>query len=407
MLPRFSPDYNCKLLAGALFSRTKTLDFSSFFSQPLFYRYGRSGLYLLTKTLIELTGKKRVVLPSYTCVVVANAVRLAGGEPFFVDSDPNSFLVSQKTLSKAVDDQTCLVIPTHLFGMSVDTDELLQEYSFEKNRTFVLQDCAHSFFAKDSRGRNVAELGDGALFGMNISKLANGVRAGALIVRNEEIRARLLKMNPPDTRGIFDRVRDYLFPRAYAVVAALMFHPALYSLVSWLSKNTSMLKSQTDYYDENKIDLPPDFLAPLGEFEKRVLLRSLVQLDTRIEKRRETAKVYSEILSRQPGQFTVPVTFDSGWTWSHFPLAVPPHKRDGLRVFLESKFGVEIGIIVDYSVSDLGAYRKLGFLSTPRALELSKSVVNLPLTFREGISSQNDWRERATRIAEATLAFLS
>ncbi len=406
MIPRLSPDYTswifeCLLKPEVPASVSDRID-RHFKVKPTLFRYGRTGLYLLMKSLLSSSHRNRVILPSYSCVVVANAIQIAGGECVFVDCDKDSFLSSQETLLSAIDDRTCLVMPTHLFGMSVDTAEL--ETTCRSQQVFLLQDCAHSFFAKNSVGQNVADLGDGALFGMNISKLANGVRAGALVVKDQSILSKINSFSSKSGSG--SGLWDFCYPRAYALAAAAMFSPALHSIVRWLVNNTAILKSQTDYYDENSIDLPKDFLEPLGFFERKVLARSLDRLDGRVSRRREIAKIYCDVLSQFPELFRVSLRFEEGWTWSHFPVAVDETKREALRHHLEEKFAAEFGIIVDYSISDLNVYRRLGHPSSPRALRLSKQIINFPLTLREGFFPRRQWRQLAADIAAETLGFL-
>ena len=90
--------------------------------------------------------------------------------------------------------------------------------------------------------------------------------------------------------------------------------------------------------------------------------------------------------------------------WSHFPVLVEKTKRDKIIAYL-TKLGVEIGIIVDYSVSSLFAYQKLGYKVDINSDETSKRVINLPLTYMEGLFFNNRWRDVAHKVIDILGSF--
>src|SRR5690606_16134990 len=105
MIPRFSPDYRSRQMWQCLLPSRKNAveELETLFrertghSAALTFRYGRTGLYFLLKAL-GASGKK-VILPAYTCVVMAHAVALSGNKPVFLDNrkgkfqpDPNDYL---------------------------------------------------------------------------------------------------------------------------------------------------------------------------------------------------------------------------------------------------------------------------------------------------------------------------
>lgn len=398
MLPRFSPDYRMSDLGLALrphaMSQVTELERRiarrAGQAEAICLRYGRAGLYFLLRAL-GARGK-RVVMPAYTCVVVAHAVKMSGNEPVFVDNAPGSLQPSQEALLAAMDDRTAVVLPTHLFGIPVETAHLIRKAQALFPSALVIQDCAHSFFC-ESEGGPVSALGDGALFGMNISKLVNTVYGGAIALKDERLAREVRRCAGLESERV--ALRAKLVSRAYAIAASLAFTPLGYGLVSWLTRSTTLLDGEVSYYHPDRIDLPRDFRQPLTGFEAAIGLRSLERWESRVRRRREITEIYFSELTGQGGIDLPPR--HAGATWSHFPVRVAPGRREAVKSYLEEKIGCEIGTIVDYSVPGLPAYGSIRF---PMAESAAHSMINLPLTFAEGLWRQ-EGRKGAKRVSDA------
>ena len=167
-----------------------------------------------------------------------------------------------------------MVIPTHLFGIAEETSELYRKLKQKYPGVFVLQDCAHSFFCTDSTRQVVTQYGDGAIFGMNISKLVNSVRGGALTVRDAALANEIERIRRSEMGSVESGERSSLMGRLYALAAAGAFTRPGYEAVRFLSRHTRLLSAETDYYDESRIEMPKDFAAPMNHFEAEMGLRS-------------------------------------------------------------------------------------------------------------------------------------
>ena len=107
MIPRFSPNYSVPDLfqcfrpsrenANALLEAEFILRTGH--NQAILFRYGRSGIYFLLKAL-GAQGKK-VILPAYTCVVVAHAVQLSGNIPVFLDNRAKRITAASRRLFRS------------------------------------------------------------------------------------------------------------------------------------------------------------------------------------------------------------------------------------------------------------------------------------------------------------------
>jgi perosamine synthetase len=76
---------------------------------------GTSALQL-SLMAIGLKPGDEVIVPSFSFAATANAVRLAGGVPVFVDVEPAHFNVDPAAVAAAIGPRTVAIMPVHLGG---------------------------------------------------------------------------------------------------------------------------------------------------------------------------------------------------------------------------------------------------------------------------------------------------
>ena len=152
-IPRFKPNLDLIEIIKPLFLRKKPQNFEKEFSKKfkfkysLTFPYGRSALWAFFKSM-NLKNKE-VLLPAYTCSVVAHAIKISGNIPVFLDVDLETFNFDTKMLEKYINKKTGAVILTNTFGISQNAKKATQiikkKESKYKNKIFLIQDCCHSF----------------------------------------------------------------------------------------------------------------------------------------------------------------------------------------------------------------------------------------------------------------------
>lgn len=411
MIPRLSPNYNIQECLSTMLPASSNnvvkLEYAfclrTQHQNAIAFRYGRSGLYYLLKALGDGTGKY-VVIPAYSCVVVAHAVVEAGYTPIFLDNEADKLQPSNQAyfnILKEHGPQIAMIVPTHLFGITEDAQELYEYTKKHYPDIFVLQDCAHGFFCADGNGKTAAYYGDGALFGMNISKLANSVKGGMITINDDTIATKIRELHKNDLKSS-NLAAQSIIARIYTLAAYFAFKPIFYSLLYWLQKNTKLLSSQTDYYDEDKIALPQDFQGKMCGFEAGIGLQSIEKYNQRIKDRQHIARRYDDFLKNLA--MLTPPAFKTGYSWSHYPVLCKNIELKQHLIQELAKNGFEIGEIVDYSIPDMECYKALKYPSCPNALEHAQLVINLPLTLAENVDF-NKVKTMEKRIAKFESAF--
>lgn len=81
-----------------------------------------------------------VILPSFTYIATANAVKYCGATPVFADCLSDTWNIDPEDIKKKITKHTKGIIPVHLYGNPCDMDaimEIAKEYDL-----FVLEDAA-------------------------------------------------------------------------------------------------------------------------------------------------------------------------------------------------------------------------------------------------------------------------
>lgn len=161
---------------------------------------GTAALHLAALGLGLGEGEAAVV-PSLTFVATANAVRLVGAECVFADVDPDSGLMTERTLGEALERGGAAVravLPVHLNGQCVDM-EAIGRLAAER-RLRVIEDASHALGAalETADGQAVpvgaCRRGDLTAFSFHPVKTVAMGEGGALTANDERLHARLLAL---------------------------------------------------------------------------------------------------------------------------------------------------------------------------------------------------------------------
>ena len=109
-----------------------------------------------------------VLVPDFTFIATANAVKHVGANPIFVDIDPDNLCIDCIDASKKITPHTKAMIPVHLYGHPANMDEIA---AFAKQYNLaIIEDCAESHGAR-FRGKTVGGIGDFGTFSFYGNKI--------------------------------------------------------------------------------------------------------------------------------------------------------------------------------------------------------------------------------------------
>jgi perosamine synthetase len=241
---------------------------------------GTEALVLAIRAL-GLGAGDEVVLPSYTCRAVWDAVRLTGASPVLCDVGPQ-WIMTGETVREALTDRTAAVIVVHTFGIAAPVEEIAS-LGFP-----VVEDCAQGFgpgFGDPAVGRT----GVFTVLSLHATKLLTAGEGGLLVARD------------PEKLG-----------RAQ-------------SLVTGDGGSLSVLRQR----------------SPLSDLQAALARSQLARFQALLQRRQELADLYLETLAGIPG---IPVSIRDRSIFFRFPVEVEADIEELGRRFAEQGIQVRRGV---------------------------------------------------------------
>ena len=200
---------------------------------------GKAALTVILKALAASSGRRRVIIPAYTCFSVPSAIVKAGLEVVLCDVEPETLDFNFVELEALINEGILCVVPTHLFGRPADVDRVKR--LCEGKGIVVVEDAAQAMGGQ-SGGRLLGTLGDVAFFSLGRGKNLTCGTGGIILTRSssiaEQIKAEYATL-PEAPRG--EVVRNWL----EMVIMRFFIHPLLY----WLPAGLPFLRlGETAFY---------------------------------------------------------------------------------------------------------------------------------------------------------------
>ncbi|MEW6026812.1 MAG: DegT/DnrJ/EryC1/StrS aminotransferase family protein [Planctomycetota bacterium] len=213
---------------------------------------GTSALHLALLAL-GISAGDEVIIPSYACSAVLNAVNYTGARPLLADINETDFNLSIESTRKKITSRTRAIILVHQFGFPAETDKFLSL------KIPIIEDCAQSIGAK-YHNKLVGTFGMLAIFSFYATKmLCTGY--GGMVVSKD--------------RKLINKVRDLI-----------------------------------DY--DNRDDYITRYNYQMSDLSAALGLAQLRQLDRFIQRRREIAARYTKALgSLEIPSLILPTVFRS------------------------------------------------------------------------------------------------
>lgn len=123
-----------------------------------------------------------VIVPAFTWVSTANAVKYCGATPIFVDINLDTFNIDIEKIGEKVTDKTSAIIPVHLFGLCADIDLIRSRFPKLK----IVEDGACAA-GSALNGKPAGSLGDVGCFSFHPRKSVTTGEGGMVTTNNDEI----------------------------------------------------------------------------------------------------------------------------------------------------------------------------------------------------------------------------
>jgi perosamine synthetase len=241
-----------------------------------------------------------VLVPAFTWVSTANAVKYCSAIPVFVDIDINTFNIDIEKIAEKITAKTKAIIPVHLFGLCADIEEIQKRFPDLK----VIEDGACAA-GSALNGKPAGGLGDVGCFSFHPRKSVTTGEGGMITTNDDEIAVRV------------DRLRNH----GASISEEQRHHgpkPYILSAFEMVGYNYRMT----------------DIQGAIGVVQ-------LNKLDMFIDERQKWAEYYAEKLKDIPWLKTpeVPEGYKHGWQSyvTYVDETIAPMKRNDIMEFLQQR----------------------------------------------------------------------
>ena len=151
---------------------------------------GTSSLFVALKVAGVGHGDK-VIIPTYVCSALLNAIYMAGATPILLDVDRINYNIVWNQVIAAIDEQTKAIIVPHIHGMPTYIDKSL----LPKGVTLI-EDCAtavNSYVSYNGEKKHVGNIGDMAVFSFYATKYFTTGQGGMVCTNDETLCRKLIE----------------------------------------------------------------------------------------------------------------------------------------------------------------------------------------------------------------------
>ncbi|GGG73709.1 DegT/DnrJ/EryC1/StrS family aminotransferase [Edaphobacter dinghuensis] len=148
---------------------------------------GTAGLHLCIKALGIGEGDE-VIVPSFTFIAAANALRYERALPVFVDIDADSLNMSPASIEQAITPKTRAILVVHTFGRPAEMAAIMDIAN--RHHLFVIEDACEAIGAT-YQGRKAGSFGDAAVFAFYPNKQITTGEGGMVVTRRPELAAQI------------------------------------------------------------------------------------------------------------------------------------------------------------------------------------------------------------------------
>jgi len=148
---------------------------------------GTAGLHLALLAYGIGPGDE-VIVPSFTFIAVANAVRYVGATPVFADIDAETLNLDPASVEAAHTPRTRALIAVHTFGRPADLQSLDK---IARRHNLVLIEDACEAIGAEIQDRRVGSFGDASIFAFYPNKQITTGEGGVVLTRDSQAARRL------------------------------------------------------------------------------------------------------------------------------------------------------------------------------------------------------------------------
>jgi perosamine synthetase len=148
---------------------------------------GTAGLHLCVRAM-DIGEGDEVIVPSFTFIAAANAIRYERATPVFVDVDPGTLNIDPQRIEDAINRKTRAILVVHTFGVPAEMTAILE---IAQRRGLVVIEDACEAIGAEYRGRKAGSMGHAGVFAFYPNKQITTGEGGVVVTQDEGLARRI------------------------------------------------------------------------------------------------------------------------------------------------------------------------------------------------------------------------
>jgi perosamine synthetase len=205
---------------------------------------GTAALHLVLSAM-GIGPADEVIIPSYVCSALLNAVQYVGATPVLAEIDPLTYNVDPDDVQQRITRRTRAIIVPHLFGLAADLDKIL------KLNVPVIEDCAQAVGATHHH-KPLGTFGVAAIFSFYATKVMTTGEGGMIIANSPQIIEQVRDLRTYDEKQTY-RVRyNYKMTDIQAALGEIQ----LARLDDFIKRRRKIARQYLKYFTSLELKLP-------------------------------------------------------------------------------------------------------------------------------------------------------
>lgn len=335
-----------------------------------FYR-GRVGLAAILKAMGIGIGDE-VVTQAFTCLAVPEGILAAGAKPVFADTEKGGVNICPDDLAAKVTDRTKAVIVQHTFGIPA---QLAPIRGVAEGRGLpIIEDCCHTF-ASTYVNQVVGTFGKAAFYSFEWGKPIVAGIGGSVVVNDSDLRKRV--------HDLFDQLSEPSWKRVLKVQIQYWGYERLYSpsnfwKVRALFQKLAKSGAAEGNYNPTE-EIADDFNLRMAKPLHDRLVKKLRDADQTVQRANRLAAQYHGGISN-PDMVRPLVPEGAVPVYARWPLFAADKPRvlaraEEAKIEVADWYKTPVHPLPESDWAQVGLQQG----SCPRAEELSKQIISLPI----------------------------
>ena len=186
-----------------------------------------------------------VVMPSYVCTAILNAVNYVGAIPRLADINLGDFNINVQDVKRKITQKTKAIIIPHLFGAPADMDDFL------RLGIPTIEDCAQSIGAL-YKGKKTGSFGDISIFSFYATKMMTTGEGGMALTRSERLYKKMQNLRDYDEKENYEIRYNYKMTGFQAALGLSQ----LSKLPFFLARRRQIASIYNDKFNSHNVELP-------------------------------------------------------------------------------------------------------------------------------------------------------